>query len=276
MSLDNPLYTGQNTGVRLDDGGQLERARAGMSNKMMAASQAQAQFSKEERDAFLDALDTETVALASENQLKQQGTMIEEYNKKYGNLYKERNGRLTMQDKVQMAADKKRLEGWQKQSMATQERWKTDKAQILRNPNYYDKDAFFEAEKTFLETGEYPMGALQAKPVDPNVAFRSMRIPEMGSSSPFEDTIKIDGVSYLRKGSVNMSEEEARVLATGLILEDEAKIRWAAENFSKLPLEEKKKYLDVDGDGKVSEDEKRAADSKIAQGNPVLQWAVAQ
>lgn len=274
MAIQPPIYTGRDTGVRLNDGGRLERASTAMSNKMMAASQAQAQFSKEERDAFLEALDTETVALMSEKLLSDQGTMIEEYNKKWGQRYQDTNGRLSMQDKVEMTADKKRLEGWQKQSMLSQERWKTDKAQVLRNPAYYDKDTFYDAEKAFLETGEYPVGALQAKPMGLSTAIANQRTRVAGLKGRQETRIEKKGgvdwrVPYESTADLEDPENETlmRQWTQEMILSDERVLRGVLRDFNGLSAEEKKAVLDVDKDGVVSPTER---DNE----NPIIQWAV--
>lgn len=275
MALPGPTYTGQNTGVVLDDGGQMERARTGMMNKYMAAAQTEAQFNKEERDAFLEALDTETVALMSENLLGQQAAMIESYNKKYGDVWRKRKGRLTMEDKVQMQADKKRLEGWQKQKLVDQERWRNDKYRILNDRSgYYDKEAFYEAEAHYLETGEYPVGALQAVPVGLETIIAEQRQRTKGLR-PKQRTIiqTIDGIDfrvpYESTADLDDPENEAlmRKWTYDLIMSDERALRGAMRDFNKEDQAVKNKYLDVNKDGKVDERERQAT-------NPIVQWAI--
>ena len=274
MAIPQTLYTGRDTGVRLDDGGRLERSMGRMSERMMGAAKAQADFSKEERDAFLEALDTETVALMSEKLLGEQAAQIQQYNETWGQRHKDRGGKLTMQDKVEMAAHKKRLEGWQKRAMADQERWKTDKAMVLRNPNYYDKNAFYDAEKNYFETGEYGVDALQARPVGLSTAIANQRTRTSGLRARQETRIQEKGgakwrVPYESTADLEDPENQALMKAwtEDLILSDEGVMRGVMRDFNKLGVAEKKQVLDVNKDGVISPDER-------ANDNPIIQWAV--
>jgi hypothetical protein len=275
MALGQPLYTGKDTGIRLPDTGELERASNRLSDRVLGAEQFKYTEKKKGEKEFLQALQVDPAVLIGDHTRKIQAKLLEEYNQKYAKKYADRGGELTMEDKIEMQRDKDILTSTQSSMMADQERYLKDMYAIQSDvTGKYDKERWAEASDDFMQTGKYPIAALEVNPVDPRVVFKNNRRNKGRTAYTTEEQVTVGGKPMMRSVEYSMSEQEAREVAEAEIMNDEAMLKWSIKNFNELPESEKVKYLDADGDGKVSDSERAAKSAPVRAGNPIMQWAV--
>ena len=275
MAIGQPLYTGKDTGVKLPNSGELERSRARLSETVIGAEQESYKRKTKKEDDFLKALNIDPLTLIADNARIQQADLLQKYNDKYAKRYKERNGELKMEDRIEMQRDKDLLASEQNSMMADQETYMNDKALYARDTkNYYDKEKFAQAEKDYFESGKYDRNALQPRPLNPATYFNSIKKDINGRILPDGRVVDIGG-GMQQSVQPNISEDEARALIPSLVMEDEQVLRGLINEFSDLPFDQKKGYLsDVNDDGKINSDDAKIIEkSPMTASNPIIAYA---
>ena len=270
-------YTGENFGVRLSDD-KIGAAQQRMNNLILGADKMVYDSFKENEKRFADMTDVDLETYLSTASANAQSKMVEDYNKIATDIVRKRKGfqNLTPEDWQELNLGRKVLEGKQKQMIANQERYMTDREMVQRNPDKYDMDKWNQQFATeYLQSGQYPEAPLpiKAKDVSNALMLASQKINREYSPTPIEKTE--GGIRYRNTQTTNLLPEEVDDFIIGNILGDDAMVQGLIEDFDAEPESVKLRYLDADNSGSLDSGERSVATTRdMKRDNPLLQYAI--
>lgn len=240
------LYTGKDTTRPLKEYGDTFEQ---FSNKYLGAKQAELNKALKDEEFFLSQ-GVDPAPVIADQAMEEQAAMLDWYNDKYADRMAKKDGMLDTRDKMEMAQDKRKVLSRQQNWMASQEQYKKDLEVIRRDfRGDYDRQAFEEATKNFMETGEYS-GGLEPNAISPTTALRGVPLSNKARDDEFYGN-NLDDFAMTVKAK---AMENPRFLK-GLI-----------QDFRDLPENEKVKWLDdTDEDGRIGRGE--------LDPNGIIRWA---
>lgn len=132
--------------------------RETLMNVQHTQRQDQALEKAQERD-FLQSIQTDPISIANKKVMDTQQQMLEEYRTKYSDLYRQRQGRLTTSDKVEMQSAKQAITAYQAQVQGDYDRYLQDVQRYTSSPSRYSSRNFEQGIKNYLEgDGTYQGG----------------------------------------------------------------------------------------------------------------------
>ncbi len=270
-------YTGENFGVRLSDD-KIGAAQQRMNNLILSADEMVYNSFKENEKRFASMTDVDLETYLSTASANAQSKMVEDYNKIATDIVRKRKGfqNLTPDDWQELNLGRKVLESKQKQMLANQERYLTDRELVQRNPDKYDVDKWNQQFATeYLQSGQYPEAPLPIKAVDvtKHLMESSQKITREYSPTPVEKTE--GGIRYRTTQTANLLPEEVDDFIMGAILPNPQAVQGLINDFESQPESVKVKYLDTSGDGIVDSGERSIANTQsMGRDNPVIRWAL--
>jgi hypothetical protein len=259
------LYTGKGTTQPLKEmGDSFEQ----FSQKYIETQKIKLDKSLKDEKWFLDQ-QLDPVQLMADAATEKQAKYIEWMNEKYAKKMEENEGMLPMQEKLNLAADKRRGIAMQQQMQADQKRAMTEYQVISRDfKGEYEHDKFWSAWREFLETGKYPPTSLEPAAKD------------------FIGHLRKEGNQYRSSTNQYISEVEGRTISSteevrGTLRDAQQKIQFDLRNdngsflktvvadFDSLDYKEKEKWLnDANNDGVIDDAE------MLQDRNGIINWAM--
>jgi len=263
------LYTGRGTTKPLQ--GEAD-SFSKFSDKFLDAEKMKLQKALKDEDWLMNQ-QVDPVRVLSDKALEDQAKSLDMFNEEVASIMQNRQGPLTTQEKIKVASMKRDLESKQANWMQGQEAWQRDYDLARRDTRgYWDRDAMQQATNEFMETGRYVSGqGLMPTPLNPDVYFNSINLK---GTETWSDVDPKTGMYT----EFSAEPQEAMERFYGEVQQDMAQggrlLRGIMNEFNGLPYEEKAKYLDVNGDGRISDEEQQATrTSGSLRTNPIMQWA---
>ena len=153
----NDYFTGKNTAINLPTGEGLNRSQENMDNFLVAAQKLKYDTYKKNEDDFLKAVNIDPMIFLSKSAMETQAKMIDGFNTTWGKVMQNKGANLSLDDKVNMAAQKNYILSQQGEMKASMDRYLQDRAMVEKDGgvNLDDEDWRENGQKQYLQTGEY-------------------------------------------------------------------------------------------------------------------------
>jgi hypothetical protein len=198
---------------------------------------------KESEASYLKQAKVDPVFNMSSYWQKEQGDKIKEFQDFLTNVYHRSENKPTLDDQIDIQNHKQALYGWQQKLKANQQQY-AQAAKIIQNDPYgikYDRANFKNKIDKWQKTGELDDDIL----LPPRIGDRKGYYEGKNWLGLKEKTFT-DPTGNVHTGKVAMSEDEIKSQIKNDLFDPKniGLYRTVTEDFSKLPIEEKKKYLD--------------------------------
>ena len=273
MAFSN-TFTGHGTGIILPSGEGLQRSQEKMDDMILASEKIRQETFQKNKDEFLKSSHIDPVYSLSKSAMESQAKALDFFNKKWGKVFQDKGGNLSMEDQTAMAADKGLLTASQAEMKASMDKYLQDRAYVQKDmgKTVDVDDWMLNGDKQMRESGRYDY-QLQPKGVSLGDWYNTATHKVNGTPGNVTVIKPIGGVQYKETYQSSGTEAEGRTRVEQDILGNDGIAKQTIREF--LSLKEKdpvtyKKYLDINNDGTVSPDEERQA-SQVS--NPILKWA---
>jgi hypothetical protein len=251
-------YTGQNSGAApIYQGGKTEAALGQGIQDLLGAKRADVAYAKQEEASFIEAMQYDPIALGHQNLMDAQMKEYEKFSNDFTNLYRERGGRLTTEDKALMRAAKSKLMGDQTQRKGQYDLLLQDIQRFSQNPSKYDPDAISNAIANWnkpLEEGGgvYMGGGLEERALSYNDRVSELHKIAMGGATTLDESkmwqatpmTSDKGITTIKYTS-NWSEEDARKAHESFVYNTPGAMKGVIQDWGRLTPEQKRPYLDA-------------------------------
>jgi hypothetical protein len=250
-------YTGQSSGAApIYQGGKTEAALGQGIQDLLGAKRQDVAYAKQEEAGFIEAMQYDPIALGHQQLMDAQMKEYERFSNEFTNLYRERGGRLTTEDKALMRAAKSKLVGDQAQRKGQYDLLLQDIQRFSQNPSKYDPDAISNAIRNWnkpLEEGggTYMGGGLEEKGMSYDERLSKVHDIALGGANSLEASgmwtqvpIPTDKGYTIIKSRSNWTEDKAREAHKALMYGDSSYQKGVLKDWGKLTETQKKRYLD--------------------------------
>jgi len=275
----SPLYTGENSAVKLPELDSIERLSRRNSEMQVKGEETKMDKALKDKASFQKMLSIDPIMAVSTFNATRQAKDLEVYNNKWADKYVKSKGQLSFADEMEMSKDRKMLEATQGKMLADQEQYKVYKNTILRDTRgYYDKAQFDAAEQEYFKTGELPPNMMDVAPQDFAMALsKSELLGTPGMKTDIQTVTDSTGKTtrWATDYDTVMTENEAIDYIPKFALSNEAYLKGILRDFKSIPEKEQLAAVgDYNRDGVVDpNDVQYAYDSGKILSNPILQWA---
>ena len=269
------IYDGKNEAVNLPSGERLDRAQQNMSQMILNADKMRLDAFKANEEWFLKTTDVPIESFLSSANTEAQAKMLDEYNKSAVSIVKSRGGmdKLTMQDKLELTKGRQMLESEQQRMLGDLEKYKTAKAVVDKNPDYYDQREFNAiVAQTYMKDGKYPDIEIPIKEKPLELALDNNKVNGTVTQD-YRYYTNPNGQKVKQATIVGATEEESRSHVRAMVLSSPQYQKYIFNKFSKLSDKDKLRYLDTDNSGTIDANERDMAVKSFEAGNPLLKWA---
>jgi hypothetical protein len=207
---------------------------------------------KEKHEAeFMELAKVNPVSILSQKLQKQQADNIQQFISMAGEEYRKSNYKPTLQQKLKIQQAKDNLQSWQGNVLSSQKMWQQayDVIQKDRMKGDYDEKHFWDKTNEFYDSGILPTDLLNPKPYG-DVDAELMKKKYSGRIVKNIATVDKNGIATTHEKEVIADEDERKAQMAGLIHDDVRMGASAMKEFSELPPETKKKYLDEASENK--------------------------
>jgi hypothetical protein len=162
-----------------------------------------------------------------------------------GDEYRKANYKPTLNQKLKIQQAKDALQSWQGNILSNQKLWQQayDVIQKDKMKGDYDEKHFWDKTNEFYDSGILPTDLLAPKPYE-NVAGELAMKKYAGKIAKNITTYDKNGNAYTHEDEVVADEDERKNLMAEDMHKDVRLAASAMKEFSELPMETKKKYLD--------------------------------
>jgi hypothetical protein len=257
------LYSGKGLSAPLpSDGG---RATSRLSDFIVQAEEIKYKAFKENEQEFLKNSNIDPVFLVSTKNRDAQMDMLNAFNQKWAQKFKESGYNLSTEDKKALLTEKNFLLANQQDMQAKQDLWLQHRNMIMQNPNKFDAEEWATHDANYRVSGEYDLVAPPIKARSLDMALEEN--PINSAAIPGEDIQETrSGIKGVRAVTYGGTEEQGRKRVADMILSDEAYAKDISKQFMALDEATKLQYLDADKNGAISPDERKNF-------NPIIKWA---
>lgn len=261
-------YTGQNSGAApVFSGGKTSSAISQGISQMLGAKQQDVGLARQEAKEFGEAIDLDPIQVASTRVMEAQAEKIDGFISKWSSVIKDREGRMTMQDKAKMNAAKQDLMAWQGTAQSEYQNYLQQTEKF--DERYHDRNEFIQRSAEYIRDGKMPHGGL--------LTPRSLSYNEFSSlfSANGKEWQKRFGSEVSRNGNVvttqqttDASDDDVKGEINRIIFGDPTGIAYKSlvNLFKDQSAIVKQKYFDMaDQEGDGLDDTERK--------NAYLEWA---
>jgi hypothetical protein len=162
-----------------------------------------------------------------------------------GDEYRKANYKPTLNQKLKIQQAKDALQSWQGNILSNQKLWQQayDVIQKDKMKGDYDEKHFWDKTNEFYDSGILPTDLLSPKPYE-NIDAELLKMKYNGKIVKNITTYDKNGNAYTHEAEVVADEKERKDLLAGMIHDNVRMGASAMKEFSELPMETKKKYLD--------------------------------
>ena len=132
MAFSN-TFTGKGIATVLPSGENLQRSQERMGDMILASEKIRQDTFQKNQEEFLKSSHIDPVYSLSKSAMESQAKALDFFNKKWGKVFQDKQGHLSMEDQTAMAADKGFI-------MASQARMKSDMDRMQQDMTLLDKD----------------------------------------------------------------------------------------------------------------------------------------
>ena len=257
------LYSGKGLSAPLpSDGG---KATSRLSDFLVKAEEIKYKAFKENEQEFLVNSNIDPVFLISTKNREAQQDMLDAFNQKWAQKFKESGHNLSTEDKKALLTEKNLLLAEQQDMQAKQDLWLQHRNMIMQNPSKFDAEEWAEHDANYRVSGEYDLVAPPIKARSLDMALEEN--PINSAAIPGQDIQETrSGIKGVRAVTYGGTEEQGRKRVADMILSDEAYAKDISKQFMALDEATKLQYLDADKNGAISPDERKNF-------NPIIKWA---
>lgn len=257
------LYSGKGLSAPLpSDGG---RATSRLSDFIVQAEEIKYKAFRENEQEFLKNSNIDPVFLISTKNRDAQMDMLNAFNQKWAQKFKESGYNLSTEDKKALLTEKNFLLANQQDMQAKQDLWLQHRNMIMQNPNKFDAEEWATHDANYRVSGEYDLVAPPIKARSLDMALEEN--PINSAAIPGEDIQETrSGIKGVRAVTYGGTEEQGRKRVADMILSDEAYAKDVSKQFMSLDEATKLQYLDADKNGAISPEERKNF-------NPIIKWA---
>jgi hypothetical protein len=260
-------YTGQNSGAApIYQGGKTEAALGQGIQDLLGAKRQDVAYAKQEEQSFLKSMEIDPITVANKQAMDNQVQLLEEFQSKWAGIYKDRGGRLNVEDKAALRADQMAIKARQGTVQASYDRYLRDVASF--DPSQHDRRDFIERSAQYLDSGEMPPEGLltpAAVPYDEYIKdlnqYARGTTKGIDESPYFSEPVQVgDSIVYKPR----LTEEQAYKRHENFVLGDPTgrRLKTITQAWGEIGETEKKEILDavdVNNNGKYEDDELRNA-----------------
>lgn len=261
-------YTGQNSGAApIYTGSKTESAISKGIGQMLQAKQQDVQYMQKEADEFQQAMAIDPIQVTDIQVMNKQAEKLKGFQSRWANVLREREGRLTENDKALMAADMRGISSWQGNIQAKQQAYLQDVQQF--DLSKHDPAVLVAATRKVTNGGleQYVQGeALDIKAASyaeyMNVVAK--RAKSRHVTEPVVDPAT-GMVTYTKKSRWEHKDAQMDFMQT--VLSDHGYRKRISEDFAALPRIVKEEWIrkaEAENDGVFDSDVQR---------NPILEFA---
>jgi hypothetical protein len=248
----------------------FEQASERLSDLLIRTAETKHKIFKENQKQFLETGNIEPEFVIADSARKNTTDQIEQFNKKWASIQASRPmGQLSTKDLQDMATQKNLIMSQNQKDVVAMQKYIQMKDMVAKDPLKYNKDRFLEWEDEYLSTGNFNYTTPPIKGVNPLSFFSDDKNRLEATIQPM--VVDTKGTQMAERTPM-ASEEEAKAYVESLIMNRDDFRQGVIDAFASLKNTDfatYKKYLDVNKDGTISEEEKQAAEG----GNPIVQWA---
>lgn len=236
-------YTGQNSGAApIYQGGKTEAALGQGIQNLLGAKQQDLAYAKQEEQSFLKSMEIDPITVANKRAMDNQVQLIEEFQSKWSGIYKDRGGRLNVEDKAALRADQMAIKARQGTVQASYDQYLKDFASF--NPRYHDPLVFAQKSQEYLQgDGTYNGGMIEEKAMDAT-DYDQMFI-KSAKSLPTGTNVVERGGQLISTPTSDVTDEWIRSDVTNKIFQTNAARKRAEMNFMSLGQTEREEILDM-------------------------------
>lgn len=161
----NPIYSGENSAVKLPELDAIERSSRRSSEMQIRGEEMMLEKSLKDKDAFLKMMKIDPVLAISKTNQIEQALMLTRFNNKWGAREQRasRRGGLSIADQLEQQTDKGELIAFQNKVLNDQEQLKQMITAVSQDTRvYWDHTKFYKDLLNYKETGVLPV--LDVKP----------------------------------------------------------------------------------------------------------------
>jgi hypothetical protein len=205
----------------------------------------EAQQQKREAD-FMKLAEVHPETMLSQQMQKKQADNIQQFIEMAGNEYRKYNYKPTLNSKLKIQQAKDALVGWQQNMLVSQDKWKQAYGVIQKDKfkGDYDEGQFWDKTQDFYKSGELPEDLLTPKSYG-NLADYFLRQKVSGEKQEWINTTDKNGTTTSKQITRRATDDERKQQMKGDFFDNIRLNKTAIEEFSKLPPDEKNKYLDA-------------------------------
>ena len=206
----------------------------------------EAQRQKREKE-YLDLVNVPPEEMISNELQKMQGDKTQQFVELAGQEYRNSNYKPGLQSKIKMQQARNALVSWQNKIKSNEEQWKQAYSVIKKDKlkGDYDDVEFWNKTHNFYKSGELPEDLLMPKKYDSLEGYFVKAGKDLtGTKQEWSNSVDKNGKTTTNSITRVATEEERKAQMTDLIHEDIRLNATVVDQFSKLPYDEKKKYLD--------------------------------
>lgn len=258
------FYTGQQAGTVIPELGKTEAAVARAYEKEQRLSELKYQDALMRRKELLDVSEVDPIDLIVDKMQEEQATKIEAFQKMVEDSYTKYKGDLPTDELLKLQRARRNIQGWQKEQLATQERFLKGEAMFRSRPGYFDNESWDRTRATMYETGKYDPAGLQIRSIDADGAFlKFAQSKESGieSYSVVDTTITPEGSKQSTSIGYVADEDRIKDASVRYTLGNEPQAVTRAREYKKLSDEVKAGYI------------RMAEEDPVFLGNPILAYA---
>jgi hypothetical protein len=214
----------------------------------------EAQRQKREAD-FMKLADVHPETMLSQQMQQKQADNIQKFVEMAGDEYRKYNYKPDLQSKLKIQQAKDALVGWQQNILVNQDKWKQAYGVIQKDKfkGDYDDKQFWDKTQDFYKSGELPEDLLTPKSYG-NLADYFIRQKVAGTKQEWVNTVDKNGMTTSKQITRRATDDERKQQMKGDFFDNIRLNKSAIEEFSQLPADKKKEYLDA-----VPEDKKGEA-----------------
>lgn len=257
------LYTGKGLTTKLpSDGGQ---AMGRLSNFIVKAEEIKYNAFRENEKEYLKASNIDPAFFISTANQKAQAKLLDDFNQRWSQRWKETGAKMSTDEKAQMQAEKSFIIGKQQEMQAQEAIWKEHSAMVKQNPMRYNAKKFEENTKRLLEQGEYREVAPPLKSKDFSLFLKEQSNKLNREKIEYTKGVP-DAFGRISQQFTNISDEDIpNFIESNFFIDDQA-TQGVIEDFLADKSPEKMALMeDTNGDGRITNED--------ADENVIVAWA---
>lgn len=253
-------FTGKGVTARLE--GSTSQSYAGLGDTIKEIENIRYETFQKNKAEFLKNANIDPAFVLSKAAQETQMKLIDNFNKKYGELARKRNYNLTTEDRLAMQTDRNLIEAVKNEQLAQQEMFRKNSALIEQYPNRYSREGHIKDTEDYFDSGKYLRTAPPLKPLPPEQYIRGL-VDKMKGVNPQE---VVEGTRKGIKTTAFETDGQAEDFVQSALLSSDQHMLGALDEWSRLPQTEKETYF------KMADENNDKVISEAESQNAIMMW----